>query len=88
LLERHEAIYANERKDLGELIAFVKETIRPMPLSSGISDFRITKTGIAVEPMLQPEPVKSKSCIVALFVLMVTGFIGILVAFYIEGREK
>jgi uncharacterized protein involved in exopolysaccharide biosynthesis len=60
IMERQKTTFEIEKKNLAQLIAYVKENIRPMPLSSGIREFRLSESELAVPANLPKKPVQNK----------------------------
>ncbi len=60
VLERQKLIFETEKKNLSQLVTYVKENIRPMPLSSGLKEFRLSESELAVPANLPKKPVPSK----------------------------
>jgi len=88
ILKRHEIIYSNAENDLDKVLKYVKQTINPIPLSSGINEFKITRTDVLVPAFISVDPVPKKrvQAIITVFAIML--FINTIVSFIIEGRKK
>jgi capsular polysaccharide biosynthesis protein len=57
IVARQDKKYQAERAKLDALVKYIKETIRPVPLSSGINEFKFEPTEVEIEPMLINRPV-------------------------------
>jgi capsular polysaccharide biosynthesis protein len=88
VLDRHEKMYLNAQVELDKLLKYVKQTINPVPLSSGINEFRITRTEIMVPSFVDKEPVPTKNRLIVIVVFIVIVFINTLLSFILEGRKK
>lgn len=88
IMKRHEDKYVNARIELDRVLKYVKETIRPMPLSSGITEFKISKTEIVVGAFTDPDPVPAKRKQLVMIVFFSVLFGMIIVALILEGRKK
>jgi capsular polysaccharide biosynthesis protein len=60
ILERQQAMFAMEKKNLAQVIDYVKLNIHPMPLSSGIREFILSEPEFAVPANLPKSPVPNK----------------------------
>ncbi len=88
IIQRHRKMYSDAQQDLDNLLKYVKKTIDPIPLSSGVSEFRLTNTEIMVPPFIntEPMPVKIKQTVIIVFI--VSMFCCTLISFILEGRKK
>lgn len=60
ILESQKKVFENEKKNLAQLVEYVKDNIRPVPLSSGIREFRLSESVLAVPSNLPKKPVPTK----------------------------
>jgi capsular polysaccharide biosynthesis protein len=60
ILQRQKNAYESEKKNLAQLVAYVKENIRPIPLSSGIREFRLSESSVVVSANLPKQPIEIK----------------------------
>jgi uncharacterized protein involved in exopolysaccharide biosynthesis len=88
VISRHEIMYLSAQDELDKVIKYVKKTINPIPLSSGISEFKISKTEImapAIEDK-EPLPTKRRQTVIAVFFAVL--LIMTIISFTLEGRKK
>jgi len=83
VLDRQQKIFDTEKKNLAQLVAYVKENIRPIPLSSGIREFRLSESELAVPSNLPKKPVPNKKHF-TLVAFMLSLVIMSFVALYLE----
>jgi hypothetical protein len=87
LIERHRELYAESLKNTKEVVQFVKETIKPIPLSSGIREFRLVPTTVIIPAILNTDPVKTNKKIVVIGTFIVVFLTMFIISFYLEGRK-
>ncbi|HEX2974397.1 MAG TPA: Wzz/FepE/Etk N-terminal domain-containing protein [Bacteroidales bacterium] len=85
IIERHRRINEYSEQRLGRMVTYVKEILRPVPLSAGLDEFMVEPTRIEVPPLIMKEPIKVKVKLIVLLVFFGVLFVDILVAFYKEG---
>jgi LPS O-antigen subunit length determinant protein (WzzB/FepE family) len=88
VMERHRLLYEDAEKQLATMVKYVRETLHPVPLSSGINELIIRPSSIEVGPVLDNEPVRTKTKVILVLVFVAVLFMDTLVAFYFEGTEK
>jgi hypothetical protein len=88
IIKRHEIMYLHAQEELDKLLKYVKQTINPVPLSSGINDLKLTRTEIMVPSFIDKEPVPTKNRLIVIVVFIVIIFINTLLSFMLEGRKK
>ena len=88
VINRHEILYSNAQDELDKLLKYVKKTISPVPLSSGINELKITKTTLMVPAFIDKDPVPTKKRLIIVVVFVVFVFINTFLSFIMEGRKK
>jgi hypothetical protein len=88
VMERERLLYEDAEKQLATLVKYVRETLRPVPLSSGINELMMRPYFVEVAPVLDTEPLKTKTKVIVIGVFIALMFMDILIAFYREGAEK
>jgi len=88
IVDRHKLLYEASEKRINKAVRYVKETISPVPLSSGINEFISELTCVEVSPVLlvKPVPRKIKNKVVTVFIIVL--FLSIVGSFYLEGKEN
>ncbi|MFH1369625.1 MAG: hypothetical protein ABII64_10935 [Elusimicrobiota bacterium] len=88
IIDRHHNLHELSQENLGKAVKFVKEMIRPVPLSSGLSEFRSFPTRIAIPPIIDNSPVKPEKRLrtSTLFIIML--LVTTLASFYSERRKN
>jgi capsular polysaccharide biosynthesis protein len=61
LMERHQAIYEESKKNIDTVVRFIKQTIKPIPLSSGINEFKTSPSQIVIPPVIDTDPLKTNT---------------------------
>lgn len=88
LIQRHNELHDNSQKNLEQAVRFVKESIRPVPLSSGLSEFRSTPTTIVISPIYNNTPVRPKGKVRTSTLFGILFLVTTIIAFYLEGRKN
>jgi len=88
IIERHDIIYSKNQNDLDMVLKYVKKTISPIPLSCGITEFKITKSEIMVPAFVNAYPVHTKRRQTLIMVFFAVLFGTIILSFVLEGRKK
>ncbi|MCK9582135.1 MAG: Wzz/FepE/Etk N-terminal domain-containing protein [Endomicrobiales bacterium] len=70
VIERHKIGFDNGKIELNQMVNFVKENIRPIPLSSGIREFRLVPSELVITASVPNHAKESKMPIVRVSVLI------------------
>ncbi|MBN1824475.1 MAG: hypothetical protein JW803_09165 [Endomicrobiales bacterium] len=84
--KRHQKKYKEEKLKLDRLVKYVKDTIKPIPLSSGIKEFRVDPSEIALEPVLDRNPIPVNKVKIVLYAFFIVFFLSVIYAFYLESK--
>ena len=88
ITERHAVLFKLSQSNLDNVVKYVKETIKPIPLSSGINEFKIIPTSVLIAPIFEPKPMPSEKLVKVISVFLVSLIITAILSFYIAGKEK
>jgi hypothetical protein len=88
IIQRHNELHDDSQKNLEQAVKFVKEAIRPVPLSSGLSEFRSSLTTILIPPIYDNKPVKPKGRLRTSTLFVMLFLFTTIISFYIEGRKN
>ena len=87
IIARHQILYNESRRQLNDIVQFIKNTVKPVPLSSAIGEFKAQSTEIVIPPILDNKPIKPKTVIKSLAVFFITFFVCSIIILYKEGRR-
>lgn len=85
---RHKNMYEDAQKKLYGTMEKIRDFVRPIPLTTGIAEFKIEPTKVEIPAITNPVPVDGKNKIIVLTVFFTVMLFNILIAFYLEGKEK
>lgn len=85
---RHQNLFENAQLRKRALVKEIKDTIKPVPLSAGINDFRIQPTTIEIQPVSRNIPVKPQKRLIVMTVFGSVFFICFMISFYIDTRRN
>lgn len=88
LLKRHTEFYKHSQERIKNAVLFVKETIKPVPISSGINEFMLEPTSVLVPAVFDSEPKDSDKIAKPLLVFFLVCFVDLLIAIYVERRKE
>ncbi|HBU69951.1 MAG TPA: hypothetical protein DEE98_06150 [Elusimicrobia bacterium] len=87
LYRRHQVLYLNAKSNMKSLIIDVKELLRPIPLSSGVSELRVVPTTVEVPAIINDKPVEIKRKPIVMTMSLIALLITTILAFYIERKN-
>ena len=85
---RHETLYRQSLEEMTALLKYIKKIISPVPLSSGVTEFKTTPMRVEVMPVINEEPVRSNMLAVSAITFFIMILIDTMIAFYREGKGK
>ncbi len=88
LYERHQNLYAGALKELEVIVRYIRTVVNPVPLSSGLSEFRIEPTKIEVVPFAERNPLPKRAKFAAMIAFSVTLVLCLFAAFYLQGKKS
>lgn len=88
IYSRHQSFYEYAQKELYSTVERIRDFACPIPLTTGIAEFKIEPTRVEIPAIINPTPVGEKKKIVVLTTFFSVLFLNILIAFYLEGRKK
>lgn len=87
ILKRHENFYDLAQKNILSTVKIIREFVKPIPLSTGTSEFKVTPTVIVVEAFSDGVPVKPKRKQIVIIAFTIGALISVLYSYWLERKK-
>ncbi len=87
ILKRHEKFYGSAQKNILNALEIIKDYVRPIPISTGTSEFKIIPTEIEIKPHSDGIPVKGNRIQIVIISFIIGAVLSTLYSYWLERKK-